>query len=105
MKIRRNDIVVVLHGRDASKDKTGKVLQVLPSRGRAVVEGLNLVTKHLRKSQDNPKGGITRKEASIALSNLMLYCAQCKRGVRASRVAEGGKRIRKCKRCGYAFDA
>jgi large subunit ribosomal protein L24 len=105
MRIRRNDIVVTTHGRDAESGKTGKVLQVLAAKERAIVEGLNLVTKHLRKSQDNPKGGITKKEASIALSNLMLHCPECKRGVRVKRVVEGTKRVRKCKRCGHAFDA
>lgn len=101
MRIRRNDIVVTTHGRDAGK--TGKVLQVVTSKDRAVVEGVNLATKHMRKSQDN-QGGITQKEASIALSNLMLFCPQCKKGVRTAHVLEGEKRLRKCKRCGHAFD-
>ena len=78
---------------------------MIVGKRRAVVEGLNLVTKHLRKSQDNPKGGITQKEASIALANLMLYCSQCKKAVRVKRVAEGDKRVRKCKKCGQAFDS
>lgn len=103
MNIRRNDIVVATRGRD--KGKQGKVLQVIVGKNRAVVEGLNLVTKHLRKSQDNPKGGITQKEASIALANLMLYCSQCKKAVRVKRVTEGEKRVRKCKKCGQAFDS
>lgn len=102
MKIRRNDNVVVLRGRD--RGKQGKVLQVLAGSGRAVVEGVNLVTKHLRKSQDNPKGGITKKEAAIAVSNLMVFCAPCKRGVRVKSGLEGGKRVRKCKRCGQSVD-
>ena len=102
MRIRRNDIVVATRGRDAGK--TGKVLQVVTSKDRAVVEGVNLATKHMRKSQDNPQGGITQKEASIALANLMLFCPQCKKGVRTAHVMEGEKRLRKCKRCGHAFD-
>lgn len=103
MNIRRNDIVVKIRGRD--KGKQGKVLQMLVGKDRAIVEGLNLVTKHLRKSQDNPKGGITRKEASIALANLMLYCPHCKKAVRVKRVIEGDKRVRKCKKCAQALDA
>jgi len=103
MNIRRNDIVVATRGRE--KGKQGKVLQVLVEKRRVLVEGLNLMTKHLRKSQDNPKGGITKKEASIALANLMLYCQQCKKAVRVKRVAEGDKRVRKCKKCGQSFDA
>ena len=103
MKIRRNDIVVALRGRD--KGKQGKVLQVIPGKGRAIVEGLNQVTKHLKKSQDNPKGGITRQESSIALPNLMLYCPQCKKAVRTARTSDGEKRVRKCKKCGQTFDS
>ncbi len=105
MNIRRNDIVTPIRGRDAGADKTGKVLHIEPARGRAIVEGLNLVTKHLRKSQENPKGGMVRKEAPMAVSNLMLYCPECKRGVRTRRVTDGGKKVRQCKRCGHAFDA
>ena len=101
MRIRKNDIVVATRGRDAGK--TGKVMQVVTGKDRAVVEGVNLATKHTRKSQDN-KGGIIQKEASIALANLMLFCPQCKKGVRTARVLEGEKRLRKCKRCGHAFD-
>jgi large subunit ribosomal protein L24 len=103
MNIRRNDIVVAMRGRD--KGKQGKVLQMIVGKNRAIVEGLNLVTKHLKKSQDNPKGGITKKETSIAVANLMLYCPQCKKAVRVKRVAEGDKRVRKCKKCGQAFDS
>lgn len=103
MNIRRNDIVVAVRGRD--KGKQGKVLQVIVEKRRAVVEGLNLVTKHLRKSQDNPKGGIVKKESSIAMANLMLYCPQCKKAVRVKRVTDGDKRVRKCKKCGHAIEA
>ena len=103
--IRRNDIVIARAGTPASGGKTGKVLQVFPGRGRAIVEGLNYIHKTLRKSQDNPKGGIIQKEASISVSNLMLFCPHCKKGVRVSRVLnEQGKRLRKCGKCGHQFD-
>ena len=105
MNIKRNDIVVAIHGRDAGGGKTGKVLQVLPDTRRAIVEGMHLVTKHMRKSQEQPKGGIIKKEASLALANLMLFCPECKKGVRSKRVKEGDKKFRKCRRCGHAFDA
>jgi large subunit ribosomal protein L24 len=68
--IKRGDIVEVTKGRDAGK--SGKVLQMLGAKHRAVVEGLNEIKKHMRKSQDNPKGGIVTKEAPIALANLKL---------------------------------
>ena len=68
MHVRRGDVVKAISGSDSGK--TGKVLAVYPKKGRALVEGFNLVTKHLRKSQDNPNGKIVEKEAPIAVSNL-----------------------------------
>ena len=68
--IKRGDLVEVTKGDDAGK--TGKVLQVLTKQRRAVVEDLNQIMKHMRKSQDNPKGGIVQKEAPIAMANLKL---------------------------------
>jgi large subunit ribosomal protein L24 len=67
-KIKKGDAVQSIAGDD--KGKTGKVLQILPGTGRALVEGLNFVKKHMRKTQDNPKGGVFEKEAPIHLSNL-----------------------------------
>lgn len=80
--IKRGDVVEVTKGDDAGK--TGKVLQVLTKQDRAVVEGLNQIKKHLRKSQDNPKGGIVQKEAPIAIANLKLKEA----GVAEKRLAK-----------------
>ena len=68
--IRKGDIVVAIAGEDAAAGKTGKVLRVYPALGRALVEGFNFVHKHMRKTQDNPKGDIVEKEAPVALSNL-----------------------------------
>lgn len=103
--IRKNDIVLARSGSSAMGQKTGKVLQVFRKRTRAIVEGLNFVHKTLRKSQDNPKGGIIKKEASIALANLMLYCPHCKKGVRIKReMDENRRKIRKCVKCGNKFD-
>ena len=68
--VKRGDVVQVIAGDDAGSKKTGKILQILPSKGAAIVEGLNLVKKCMRKTQDNPQGGIVEKEAPIAISNL-----------------------------------
>ncbi|HMP89415.1 MAG TPA: 50S ribosomal protein L24 [Kiritimatiellia bacterium] len=68
--VKKGDIVVAISGDDAAGGKSGKVLKVIPEQGRAIVEGLNFVKKHMRKTQDNPEGGIVEKEASIAISNL-----------------------------------
>jgi large subunit ribosomal protein L24 len=101
--IRKNDVVTAISG--VAAGKTGKVLQVLPAGDRAIVEGLKLVKKTLRKSQDNPQGGVVDRESPIALSNLMLYCPECKKGVRPNRVEDGSKHVRKCRRCGHLFDS
>jgi len=70
MHIRRGDIVKAISGEDADGKKTGKVLKVYPETNRALVEGFHFVKKHLRKSQDNPNGGIVEREAPMAASNL-----------------------------------
>lgn len=103
--IKKNDVVQVMSGSGSTARKTGKILQVLPASNRAIVEGVNYVKKKLRKSQDNPQGGIVEKEAPVAISNLLLYCPHCKKGVRVSYArTEAGKRSRKCKKCGHGFD-
>lgn len=102
LRIRKNDTVVAVGGNCAGQ--SGKVMQVFPDRGRAVVEGLAMIKKTLRKSQDNPQGGVVEKEGTIDLSNLMLYCPQCKKGVRAGNSREAGRSVRTCRGCGHAFD-
>ena len=100
-RIRKNDMVVAVSGVNAGK--TGKVLKVLPADGKAIVEGLNVVKKALKKSQANPQGGFAEKQVPIRLSKLMLYCPNCKKGVRTARVSEGDASVRKCKVCRHAF--
>ncbi len=68
--IRRGDKVKILAGRD--KGKTGKVIHVYPKKGRALVEGINMAKKHVRRSQQNPQGGVLSKEIPIQVSNLSL---------------------------------
>jgi large subunit ribosomal protein L24 len=70
MKIRKNDIVVVIAGN--ARGKKGKVLKVYPDRDRLIVEGVNIMKRHSRPSQKNPQGGIVQREAPIHVSNVML---------------------------------
>ena len=70
LKIKKNDIVVVLAG--TSKGKEGKVIKVIPSTNRAIVEGVNMVSKHTKPNAANPQGGIIKQESTINISNLML---------------------------------
>jgi large subunit ribosomal protein L24 len=74
LHIKKNDMVKVIAG--ASKGKTGRVLRVLPKTLRAIVEGINLVSRHTKPTTKTPNGGIVKKEAPIHLSNLMLLDAQ-----------------------------
>jgi len=68
-KIKKNDVVVVISG--VHRGKRGKVLQVLRKKNRAVVEGVNMIKKHVRKTQKNPQGGIETREGTIHVSNLV----------------------------------
>lgn len=68
--VRRGDTVKIISGNE--KGKTGKILSMDTQKGRAIVEGMNLITKHLKPSASNPNGEIVKREASIHLSNLML---------------------------------
>ena len=89
LPVKRNDIVVVLSGED--KGKVGKVLATFPGKDRVLVEGVNVIKKALRKSQDNPKGGIITKEAAIHISKVMKqerYQARRKKHAGAPAVAE-----------------
>jgi large subunit ribosomal protein L24 len=79
MHVRRGDIVRAISGEDADGKKTGKVLKVYPKTGRALVEGFNFVKKHMRKSQDNPNGGIVTKEAPMAASKLVVVTRAAKK--------------------------
>ena len=79
MHIRRGDIVKAISGEDADGKKTGKVLKTYPGKGRVLVEGFNFVKKHMRKSQDNPSGGIVTREAPMASSKLVVVTRAAKK--------------------------
>lgn len=74
--VRKDDVVVSIAGRD--KGRKGKVLQVFPEANRALVEGINLIKKHMKPSKDNPEGGIVEKEAPIHVSNLRVDSSSAK---------------------------
>lgn len=97
-KIKKNDIVYVLAGRDAGK--TGKVFRVYTKKGLALVEGVNYVKKHARKTKQDQQGGIVQKESSIHLSNLSPLCKTCNKPASVGvNVLADGTRARYCKRC------
>ncbi len=99
MQIKKNDMVVVVKGKD--RGKTGKVLKLFPETNRVIVERINF-SKHFVKADrgKNVQGGVMEKETPIQVSNVMLYCQECGQGVRArTRRLEDGSTIRACTKC------
>jgi len=97
MFIRKDDQVVVITGDDKGTEPR-KVLRVLPSKNKIVVEGVNRVYKHMKPSQKNQQGGRLSKEMPIDVSNVMLYSPSARRGVRVGfRTTESGRKERYCK--------
>jgi len=104
LHVRKEDQVVVLGGKD--RGKKGRVLRVLPTKNRALVEGVNMIRKHTRPNpQKNIQGGILEREGSIHLSNLKVVCRECGEPSRVgfSRLADG-KKVRVCKKCDGSID-
>ena len=98
LKIKRNDTVKVISGKD--KGKQGKVLKVFPKANRVIVERINLVTKHMRRRREDQQSGKVSVEAPIEISNLKLLCKNCNRPARVgfSSLKDGSK-SRICKSC------
>ena len=92
MKIKKGDTVQVLSGKD--KGKTGEIIQVLRKEDRVIVEGVNMVTKHIKPSQADPEGGIVTREAPIHVSNVAYYDTKKKETVKVKYAFEDGKKIR-----------
>ena len=104
MHIHKDDIVEVITGDDAGTPKsrtTARVLRVLPEKRKVVVEGINRVYRHLKPNRRNAQGGRLSKEMPISVSNVLLFCPTCRRGVRiGKRYAADGSKERFCKKCG-----
>jgi large subunit ribosomal protein L24 len=101
--IKKDDFVKVIAGRD--RGKQGKVLQVYPKDGRLRVERIHMIKRHTRPTQQMQQGGIIEREGTIHISNVMLLCTRCDRGVRVGhQVLDDGKKVRVCRRCGDVLD-
>ena len=99
LHIKKGDTVYVNTGED--KGKTGKVLQVLITKDRAIVEGINMISKHSKPNAQNPQGGIEKKEAAIHISNLNLVDPKTGKPTRIGRKDDGkGKLVRYAKKSG-----
>ncbi len=103
MHVKKDDMVVVISGKD--KGKKGKVLQVFPKESKVLVENINMVTKHQKPTQQMQQGGIMRQEGKLDGSKVMLFCDKCDKGVRTGdKFLTDGKKVRYCKKCDETFD-
>ena len=98
LNIKKGDNVQVMTGVD--KGKTGKVVEIITEKYRAIVEGVNIVHKHTKPSTNSPQGGIIQKEASIHMSNLMIVDPSEGKPTRIGRKIENGKSVRYAKKSG-----
>jgi len=103
MKIRKNDTVLVIAGKD--KDKTGKVRFAYPKKERVIVEGINFIKRHARARRVARQAGIIQLEAPVHVSNVMLLCSRCNRPTRVGfRFLEDGRKVRFCRSCREVID-
>lgn len=101
-KIKKNDIVQIIKGKD--RGKKGKVLNVIEEGKRVLVEGLNLAKKHKRQSSQDQKGGIISIEMPLSISNLMVFCKSCSKPARVGfNISKDNTKARFCKSCKEAL--
>jgi large subunit ribosomal protein L24 len=102
--LKKNDTVEVVLGKDAGK--RGKILKVLPKKGRVIVQGVGFIKRHTRPNpQRNIKGGIAEREAPIHISNVMIVCNDCGKRTRVgAKRLEDGRKVRICRKCEGVLD-
>jgi len=103
MKIKKGDLVTVVHGNE--KGKTGRILKVIPGTNRIIIEKVGLVKRHSRPSSQFPQGGIREIEASIHASNVMIVCPKCGQSTRiVNKIVSKNEKNRICKKCKEVLD-
>ena len=103
MKIRKNDTVIVIAGKD--RGKKGKVRLSYPKQSRLLVEGVNMIKRHTRARGRVRQAGVIEREAPIHVSNVMLLCSKCSRPTRVGlQLLEDGRKVRLCHRCHEAIE-
>ena len=98
MNVKKGDTVIVLSGKD--RGKQGKVLGTVPADGKVVVEGINMVTCHVKPRKQGETGGIVKREAALAACKVQVVCPKCSKATRVAHKVENGKKTRVCKKCG-----
>ena len=102
LNIRTDDTVIVLSGDD--KGTKGKVIAASPKEGKVIVEGANVVHKHVKARRQGENSAIVDTEGAIYACKVALYCPECKKGVRTHNEVVDGKKIRVCAKCGHKFN-
>ena len=101
--LKKDDIVQVLSGKE--KGKKGKILALFPESGKVTIEKLNMLKRHMKSDGKSRQAGIVEKEGSIHISNVLVVCDKCGKGVRVKRKKlEDGKRVRVCRKCEEVID-
>ena len=103
MKVKKNDTVLVITGKDAGK--TAKVLTALPKENRVIVDGVNIQKKHKKARSAQDVSSIQNQPGAIDASNVMVVCPTCGKATRVAYTIEGDKKARICKKCGAVLDA
>lgn len=98
LHVKTGDMVIVISGDD--KGKTGKVVEVSPKEGKVIVNGINIVKKHMKPRPPKENGGILEVEGAMYASKVQLYCEKCKKATRAAHKIDGDKKTRVCVKCG-----
>lgn len=101
--VKSGDTVMVINGK--SRGKTGKVLEVSPKEGKVIVEGINVVSKHVKPRKAGEAGGIIKAESALYASKVQLICPKCGKPTRIGhKITEDGKKFRLCKHCKEHFE-
>ena len=101
--VKTGDTVVVLNGKN--RGKQGKVMQVAPAEGKVIVEGVNVVTKHVKPRKMGEAGGLVKAESALYADKVQLVCPKCNKPTRVGRaVGKDNKKMRVCKKCGAQFE-
>ncbi|MEG1835005.1 MAG: 50S ribosomal protein L24 [Oscillospiraceae bacterium] len=101
--VRKNDEVVVINGKN--RGKKGKVMEVSPAEGKVIVEGINIVTKHVKPKKMGEAGGLVKAESALYADKVQLVCPKCGKATRVGHAFDkAGKKMRVCKKCNAQFE-
>ena len=98
LHVKKDDTVIVVSGDD--RGKIGKVVEVAPAEGKVIVEGVNIVSRHVKPRRQGEQGGIVKAEGALYACKVMNYCDKCGKGVRVCVGEKNGKKIKVCAKCG-----